>query len=220
MLASQTTLTKQSSNSAYQKRGKTVRTPLPYDFVPNNYTVLCGRGKEFFNAIGNRRFRIIVDMNLERYSNTQTKSQKSQIVSEIVEIIRGAGGGFVKQNPKDGSWYEVGDSVAREKVGALFRDCLHEQYSSAAKSKTARRRANLQRQQMVYLRKLQGKKSLDDDDITVATECSFDETISEGSFSGGSWVDQDIRASRIFETREFPDIEEIEFDSSPSVFAI
>ena len=56
-------------------------------------------------------------MNLDRYSKTSTKSLKSMIVSEIVESIRHASpeGGFIK---KEGDvWYEVGDDLAREKVG-------------------------------------------------------------------------------------------------------
>jgi hypothetical protein len=113
---------------------------LPANFEPSNYTVLCGRGKDCFNFVGNRRFRVLVDMNLERYSRADAKSEKSRIVVEVVDSIRSSGGGFVKQEA-DGFWYDVGDAVAREKVGAHFRDCLHGKYKSSSKSKTARRRA-------------------------------------------------------------------------------
>ncbi|GKY90636.1 hypothetical protein MPSEU_000037100 [Mayamaea pseudoterrestris] len=118
---------------------KMPKTRLADDFQPNNYTVLCGRGKEFFNYVGNRRFRILVDMHLERYSLAETKTDKTRIVIEIVEQIRHAGGGFCKQD-KVGDWYDVGDAVAREKVGALFRDCLFNMYKSSSKAKTAVRR--------------------------------------------------------------------------------
>lgn len=93
---------------------------LPQDYTPNNYSVLCGRGREFFNAIGNRRFRVIVSIFLERYSQADTKSKKSQIVSDVVDMVRSSGGGFVKL--ENGGWWEVGDSVARyvESLNSLF----------------------------------------------------------------------------------------------------
>jgi hypothetical protein len=40
---------------------------------------------------------------------------------------------------KKGSWCEVGDPQAREKVSALLRDLLHYQYRSSAKAKIGRR---------------------------------------------------------------------------------
>ena len=91
---------------------------LSEDYSPNNYSVLCGRGREFFNAIGNRRFRVIVSIFLERYSKADTKSQKSQIVSDVVDMVRSSGGGFVKL--EHGRWYEVGDSVARYVILFVF----------------------------------------------------------------------------------------------------
>ena len=115
------------------------KTELPSDFQPNCYSVICGRGGACFNSIGNRRFRVIVTMFLQQYSAANTKLAKSKIVTQIIGMIQSAGGGFVKY--EKGRWYEVSDGMAREKVGALFRDCLHTQYRSAAKSKLARRKA-------------------------------------------------------------------------------
>lgn len=112
---------------------------LGIDFTPNNYTVLCGRGKDCYNSIGNRRFRIIVENYLERYSNATTKSQKSQVVSEVFDVIKHSGGRFVKC--ENGIYYELGETAAREKVGAQFRDCLPLEYRSATKTKTLLRSA-------------------------------------------------------------------------------
>jgi hypothetical protein len=114
------------------------KTKLPKDFVPGNYHVRCGRGKDCFNAFGNRRFRVIIEMFQERYKTAESKSAKSNIVSNIIDMIRSAGGGFVKY--EDGQWWEVGDNAAREKVGATFRDILHDKYRSSSKAKSARRK--------------------------------------------------------------------------------
>jgi hypothetical protein len=117
-------------------------SPLPEDFVPNNYCVLCGKGKEYFDFIGNRRFRTIVAMNLDRYKNTKEKVGKSVIVSEVMRVVRNAGGIFCRYD--QGAWWQVTEGTAREKVGALFRDFLHTKYRSSGKAKVeARRKAKL-----------------------------------------------------------------------------
>ena len=116
---------------------------LPADFEPNSYSVICGRGSSCFNYVGNRRFRVTVTMFLEQYSLADTKFAKSSIVSQVMHNIHSTGGSFVKQ--QNGQWYQVSTTDAREKVGAQFRDCLHEQYRSAAKSKLARRKKVAQR---------------------------------------------------------------------------
>ena len=87
------------------------KAPLDFDFVPNNYCVLCGKGKECYNYVGNRRFRVIVNIFLERYSEALNKSQKSQIVSNVVDVVRDSGGAFLKL--ENGVWWEIGDTLAR-----------------------------------------------------------------------------------------------------------
>jgi len=167
------------STTSSGKDNKAKKNVLPLDFTPNNYTVICGRGKDCFNSVGNRRFRIIVNMHLERYQLSASKAEKSTIVSDVVETIRQAGGGFVKYDPGLSKWYEASDAVAREKTGAYFRDCLHMEYRSSAKAKTARRRANRLHKARTILPKNRDfvlkplSKGSDDDEATVATVCSF-----------------------------------------------
>ena len=87
---------------------------------------VCGRGKHSIDHVGNRRFRIIVAMNLKRYVHAKTRLEKSVVVNAIVDQIRDASpnGGFVKRD-KDGTWYEIGGE-AREKVGHALRDSMTE----------------------------------------------------------------------------------------------
>jgi hypothetical protein len=103
------------------------KTKLPDTFAPNSYTVLCGRGKDHYNWVGNRRFRVIVNMNLERYSCARTKAEKTRIVMDVVELIHESGGTFAKRHV-NGEWYDIGYDAAREKVGALFRDALQKKH--------------------------------------------------------------------------------------------
>jgi hypothetical protein len=110
------------------------------NFHPSDYSVICGRGKNSFNHIGNRRYRILASMFIDRYSRAATKATKSAIVSEIITLIRQAGGNFWKF--RSGAWIEVGDNFAREKVGASLRDLLHSTYRSSSKAKIARRKTH------------------------------------------------------------------------------
>jgi hypothetical protein len=114
------------------------KTKPRIDFHPSEFSVICGRGKNNFNHIGNRRYRILASMFIERYSRAATKVAKSAIVSEIITVIRQAGGNFWKF--RSGAWFEVGDNYAREKVGASLRDLLHSTYRSSSKAKIAHRK--------------------------------------------------------------------------------
>ena len=90
---------------------------------PGPNDVICARGKRAFNHPGNRRFRNMVESYMERYSMAATKLEKSMLVSQIVDGVRHADppGGFLRESEDEvtgcSRWYEVGDAVAREKVG-------------------------------------------------------------------------------------------------------
>jgi len=90
---------------------------LPDFKGPGQFDVICARGKHALEHPGNRRFRAMIENNLQRYSAATTKFEKSMIVSSIVDAVRTSSpdGGFIKE--KNGQWYEVGDHVAREKCG-------------------------------------------------------------------------------------------------------
>lgn len=116
------------------------RRPLSHDFVPGPYDVICARGKEAANHCGNVRFREIIQRFKPDYARATSKVEKSLLVSEIVDSVReySPEGGFVKKF--GGRYYEVGDSVAREKIGQCLRDQLHSKYKSSTKAKKVRRK--------------------------------------------------------------------------------
>ena len=112
------------------------------NFTPGPLDVICAPGKEARNHSGNINFRTIIFKKLQDYSKASSKLEKSLIVSSIVDKIRrdSPNGGFVKFNSQTGEWYEVGDHLAREKVGQSFRDSLSSQYRSSTKAKKRRRK--------------------------------------------------------------------------------
>ena len=65
-----------------------------------------------------------IDNNLDTYSAAKTKHEKSLVVTVIVDAVRDSStqgrGGFVRRDPKSGRWFQVGDKIAREKVGEIM----------------------------------------------------------------------------------------------------
>ncbi|CAB9515867.1 Nitrilase family, member 2 [Seminavis robusta] len=114
--------------------------PLSPNFQPGKLDVICSRGKFAYNSPGNCWFRCMVEEQMDNYSNAKTKTDKSLVVSILVNRVRHAApeGGFVKN--VGGRWYRVSDRYSREKVGQQFRDLLHLKYKSSTKAKAEKRK--------------------------------------------------------------------------------
>ncbi|KAL3942727.1 MAG: hypothetical protein SGBAC_003134 [Bacillariaceae sp.] len=115
---------------------------LPEGFVPGKWDVICQRGKECFDHVGNRRFRMIIDSHLSTYMEVMSRRQKTRIVSTIVKnitVAAASGGGFVRKDLLTRRWYKVNEKLAREKVGQALRDAIKTKKSSGSQSKSAKR---------------------------------------------------------------------------------
>jgi hypothetical protein len=159
-----------SEPSAFPRKTAQLRV----DFKPCAYSVVCGRGSDTFKRVGNRRFRILARKSVERYSQADTRAAKSAIVSEILALVRQAGGIFCKC--KTGVWLEVGDRHAREKIGASLRDLLHTQYKSSTKARADRRRSRKYVKQQQNLKQVPTQMRVDDDqhsDVSSTTSSSW-----------------------------------------------
>lgn len=86
-------------------------------FQPGSFDVICARGNKAYQHVGNQRYRYMIESRMEQYASASNKFEKSLIVTQIVDEVRQAspGGGFVRY--ENGRWHEIGDHVAREKVG-------------------------------------------------------------------------------------------------------
>jgi hypothetical protein len=114
-------------------------TPLPYEFTPGPYDVICARGKIAKTHSGNKYYRSLVQGSMTKYSQATNKYEKSQIVSDIVDEVKAKSpeGGFIKK--EDEIWYSIGEHLAREKCGQNLRDGLSQHYKSSTKAKRRRR---------------------------------------------------------------------------------
>jgi hypothetical protein len=124
-----------------------LKRPMPVDYIPSPHSVLTGRGKFCSEATGSKHLRVMASKFLDQYSKADTKHAKSAVVSKIIEIIKKncpSGGAFVKL--EEGRWWEVDKSAARDKVGHVLRNLLHDKYRSSSKSKAKTRRLRLSKE--------------------------------------------------------------------------
>ena len=88
------------------------------------------------------RFRDTIQRLIPAYSAATTKLDKTLIVSQVVDAVRDQGGSFIKHESNRRhsriQWYDIGDKLAREKIGQNFRDTLHAKYKSSTKAKRTR----------------------------------------------------------------------------------
>ena len=144
-----TTPNQKTKRSCTKRKNDGPERRLPVDFEPSQYTVIIGRGKKIAKTTGNCRLRVLATSFLSQYSKaTNNKTMKTRIVNKMVDIIKSActendcEAAFVRYC--NGRWYEVDDSVAREKCGYTLRDLLADQYESSSKRKVAKKRRQKQ----------------------------------------------------------------------------
>jgi hypothetical protein len=111
------------------------RTPY---IVPTNYDVLCGPGRSFFHHVGNRRFRIMIEMNMERYkaaylaslaSNASTFFTNDGVLKLVDEILLSLSTSypptrFLGMDMSTGRWRALNPVFSQLKTEETFFECL------------------------------------------------------------------------------------------------
>ena len=107
--------------------------PHPAAFImPSNYDVLCGSGQAFFHHIGNRRFRIVVEMNIQRYEKEYRKVERGEIceihelVAEINQSIASCEpqGRFLAMDMNTGWWRVLSPMYSQLKIEQTLLQCM------------------------------------------------------------------------------------------------
>lgn len=135
-------------------------TPLPDPFEPRDQDVCCGRGKRNWNHTGNIQFRNLIQSNVDAYISAPTKTDKTSVVMGIVDQVRKGGSLFVKQDEDTGRWYDIGDSLAREKVGHSLRDQVTAMKKHREKDGTASSAASTTSGSVSSADTIKGKKKI------------------------------------------------------------
>ena len=113
--------------------------PLDFGYQPTKFDVLCGRGSTYFLHEGNKRFRQLILAYLERFTLCKSRMDKSALVIEIVAAVCENGGHFLRSD-KEQQWHDIGDRLAREKVGHALREAKLSNNNNKNKSRRKRDR--------------------------------------------------------------------------------
>jgi hypothetical protein len=88
--------------------------------VSESHDVLLGRGQPIRDNPGNTRFRKLVIQYMDQYENS-ARLEKRCVAASIVQLSKDTNARFLKKS-SEGTWEEVDDATAREKVHHTFRN--------------------------------------------------------------------------------------------------
>lgn len=91
-----------------------------YQLLPQD--VVCGSARDTANHPGNGRYKVLIEMRMQRYLEASSRVAKTKIVKEIVDAVRESGGCFVRRTA--GVWFDIGNQRAKTKTGAAIRGCV------------------------------------------------------------------------------------------------
>lgn len=88
------------------------------------WDVLCGRGGESNNFVGNKKYRRVVNERKDAYRNIPLKRRKvkTAFVRSIVQHVNNCGGRFVDMDEQSGRYYVVTMEKARKKTSQALRE--------------------------------------------------------------------------------------------------
>jgi hypothetical protein len=102
------------------------RAYLDEGYEPLKHDIMCGRGADIYCHPGNMAFRNVINHNLHRYWATRSKLEKSQVVVEILHVLRSEPVKFIRFDKHKQRWYTLGDEDAKRKIGQSIRDITHQ----------------------------------------------------------------------------------------------
>jgi len=168
-----------------------------------SYDILCGRDKATFNNVGNRRFRVLISLNIPRYEKATTKAEKASVIKYICNIFRNeVGVRFLKKHKSGEGYYELSVSEARKKVGHALRDM------SVARQEVKKRRDEMRksslRQQAEYNRNTRRMSGMDFDPMLEplpigeeANRKAQNQQQQQQSSTKAHWMDQQSKTSTL-----------------------
>ncbi len=88
------------------------------------FDVLCGRDKQSYNNVGNRRFRIMINMNLNKYMKCETRTERSKMILGLTYELEEFCGQlrFLKRVKGGNALVQLDYKQSREKIAHALRD--------------------------------------------------------------------------------------------------
>eukprot|EP00980_Cylindrotheca_fusiformis_P002891 scaffold675_cov103-Cylindrotheca_fusiformis.AAC.2 len=110
-------LKKRRKKEAYLSRNPLTKGAVD---LPSKHDVLLGRGKHISRHAGNRLLHELVATYYNEY-NRLPKDGKTNLADQVVGVVHGYAGRFLKFDNESAMWIEVSNLEAREKVAHRFR---------------------------------------------------------------------------------------------------
>jgi hypothetical protein len=126
----------------------TIHTTSTYNDKIGPFDVLCGRDKSCYNNVGNRRFRVLISLNLHRYLNCESRFDRSTMILSLSQELCESGTcsvrffkrknnkGATADDDESSSFIELDNKQIREKVGHALRDAASQHNINSNKSKS------------------------------------------------------------------------------------
>lgn len=158
-----------------------VAAPPPSEYrMPSNYDILCGPDRQsFFHHVGNRRFRITIEMNARRYERAYLASMSSGNVAPSADAEGGGGekpsiddlidemlrslsecdppGRFLGMEMTTGRWRILNPVYARLKTEQTFYECLQVEQRRLGRQLEEEWRVRIEREKESLLEELEGR---------------------------------------------------------------
>jgi hypothetical protein len=120
------------------------------------YDVLCGRCKESFNNIGNRRFRLLISLNKSCYLSCKGRCERSRMILSLTKELCGITIPrpcirFFKRGRKNGELIQLDFKQCREKVAHALRDAASQQNNgnSSASNKCKEKNISISKETII-----------------------------------------------------------------------
>jgi hypothetical protein len=92
-----------------------------------SWDVICGRCSDAYSNVGNRRFRVIVNLNLQRYVDARSRNDRGNVIQSVAQSLRHDMGARFLKKCNNGDFVELDDKIIRQKVGHALRDMAVQQ---------------------------------------------------------------------------------------------
>lgn len=106
--------------------GITLNAPAHQIQITHN-DVVCGSGKSINELVGNRRFRVWIDLHSKSFVKSPRAEDRVKIARSIVHTIQSCvpRGRFLSMDPHSGAWYDVGyDRAVRITMDVLSHEMM------------------------------------------------------------------------------------------------
>jgi len=167
--------------STYSHSAPVPLTVSPSSYImPSNYDIFCGSGQSFFHHVGNRRFRIMIEMNVRRYEKAYLASSGApyssssgspmssynmgedsiqKLINETVITLSlcDPPGRFLGMEMTTGRWRVLNPIFAQLKTEQTFFECLQVKQSQKVRQLEEEWKERIQMEKEMLLEELEGR---------------------------------------------------------------